>query len=118
MMTDKEKMQDLLDRSLDSIRFEYFIRDYLEENYYDFTLRDILKLSEIISNVIISKTNKYESAINTANERLDYLIKYLKGEMYTTKEAAEAAIDIQIKNAEVAKLRCLKALGGKNDKEW
>ena len=97
-MTDKEKLLKIIEISSDN--FESIVLNYIGHNIKDF---DAIRLFDLISGInqhLKSLIEHLEYANGIAWERALYLRIYLKGGMYTTKEAEAEALPIHIGHAE------------------
>ena len=98
-MTDKEKLQSILNRYDGS--FEEFLFFYMNENFKDFSASRIHNLIQTLNeDYLDEKIGQLEHIKYVAAERALYLKTYLEGNMYTTKETAIKHIPVQIENAQ------------------
>lgn len=106
-MSDKEKLQSLLERCPDS--FESIILTYLLTFTDDFSATRIRSLmSKIDQNVLQFKILGLEGAVKISSERATYVEEYLSGRMYTTEEAARENVGKQIEHVRRIKEVCEK----------
>ena len=98
-MTDKEKMQHILDivmmDDMESIMGLFLF-------YYksDISLSKLNEMRKQIQEVIDTKIEDYSKLRFIANERASYLQKYLSGKMWSTEEIAKQYLEPQIDNAQ------------------
>ncbi len=98
-MTEKDKMLNIIENyGVDSV--EVFLLTYLDVYRKDFYATRLHNLIADLNDCLHDKINGLEIIKSVASERAYYLKTYLDGNMYTTKEAAEKHLPIQIKNAE------------------
>lgn len=97
-MTDREKLIKYLERESTAQTFEELIVNYIKFNPSDFPPSKLVNLITLLSYVLNTKVGICELTLDNTITYANYLKTYLEGNMYTTKEAAEAAVDIQIKN--------------------
>jgi hypothetical protein len=104
-MTDKEKLINLLENSLDD--FESILFAYLRIYCDDFSATRVRSLmSRIDRDVLMPKVIQLENAVKTSSERATYLEIYLKGDMFTSEEEAKRNINNQITHAQEIKRVC------------
>lgn len=72
------------------------------------TIRIQELIKSINEQILMPKLIKLENIQSISKERATYLKCYLEGDMYTTKEAAEQHLPVQIKNAEAIIDACKK----------
>lgn len=110
MKSDKEKLQEILNRTDGS--FENIVLSYMIKNQQDFdTERTIEFIEKINKNMLKPLIERDARAVRVAKERAGYLKTYLEGNMYTTKEAEEINKPAQINNAKAI----LNACDGKDE---
>lgn len=97
-ITDKEKLLKIVEISPD--RFESIVLNYITHNIKDFDASRIFDLTSDINDILLSLIRHLEYAKDVSWERALYLKTYLKGGMYTTKEAEIEALPLQIGHAE------------------
>ena len=98
-MTDKEKMQYILD-TYNPETYEQFIGLYIIHFRKDFNDQRLLDLQNNINQRVYQYLTKSNYDIQIAKEKAQYVCLYLKGEMYKTKESAIECLPLQIKHAE------------------
>lgn len=98
-MTDKEKMQHILD-TYSPESYEQFICLYIIHFRKDFNDQRLLDLQNNINKCVYQYLIKSSYDIQIAKEKAQYVCLYLKGKMYKTKEDAIECLPLQIKNAE------------------
>ena len=98
-MTDKEKMQYILD-TYNPETYEEFIGLYIIHFRKDFNNQRLLDLQNKINKRVYEYLTKSCCDIQIAKEKAQYVCMYLKGEMYKTKESAIECLPLQIKHAE------------------
>lgn len=98
-MTDKEKMQSILDSYCDKQpSFSDIVATYL--NRYQPSLYEFMQFENKIHTMYYNKILKLEHSIDVAKEYAAYVSLYLKGEMYTDEEDAKKCLPLQIEHAE------------------
>lgn len=110
IVTDKEKLQFYIDTSHNNAAVEDIIRGYIDMYNEDFPLSRLANIESMLNELLKEKINRCESALYTASENATYLKSYLEGSMYTTREAAEEHVDVQIKNVDKILDSCKDAL--------
>ena len=106
----KEKMQKLLNSTISNQdSMEDIILYYLAVNTKEFSATRVQKLiNSINEQILMPKIIKLENIQHISKEKATYLKCYLEGDMYTTKEAAEQHLPVQIRNAEAIIDACKK----------
>lgn len=98
-MTDREKFEEVL-KSCSSENiftlFQYFL-DMYEEELSFYTIRALHKM---INNSLEHRLEQTNRALSVANERAEYLKKYLDGSMWKDEELARLYVQPQIENAQ------------------
>ena len=98
-MTDKEKMQHILDIvTMDDM--ESIMGLFLFYYKSDISLSKLNEMRKQIQEVIDTKIEDYSKLRFIANERASYLQKYLSGKMWPTEEIAKQYLEPQIDNAQ------------------
>lgn len=98
-MNDKEKMIKFIN-SHDGT-FENLVVGYILSNYSDFPASRISRFTRLLNDgVLIDRIEEGERALKISKERASFLVRYLKGEMYTTEEAAKEHAPVQLNNAQ------------------
>lgn len=98
-MTDREKIQFILDRcSYQSI--EEICQCFLNIFGNDLSIRTVNGLHKQISNCLERKIDNFDRAKSIAIERATYLKTYLEGKMWKDEESAKKNVQPQIENAQ------------------
>ena len=99
-MSDKEKLLKIINECHDDISFETIAMIFINYYFNEFSASRLMSICKNINNYLSAKINKLEEVKFVAKERAGYLKRYLKGEMYTSKEVAEKYVDIQLENVQ------------------
>ena len=99
-MSDKEKLLKIINDCDGNISFETIVMIFISNHFNEFSASRLMSINENINKYLTAKINKLEQAKFVAKERAGYLKRYLKGEMYTSKEVAEKYVDIQLENVQ------------------
>lgn len=98
-MEEREMLEEVLNfcssKSITTI-FQDFLNTY-EEKLSFYTIKTLHKM---INNSLEHRLEKAERALYVANERADYLKKYLDGSMWKDEELAKLRVQPQIENAQ------------------
>ena len=98
-MTDKEKLFKIIEISPD--RFESIVWNYITHHIKDFdAMRMYNLIREMSTGILMPLIEHLKYAKDVSWERAMYLKTYLKGGMYTTKEAEIEALPIHVGHAE------------------
>ena len=98
-MTDKEKMQYILD-IYNPTTYEEFIGLYIIHYRSDFNDQRFLDLQYKINKRIYKYLMQSSHNKKIAKENAQYVELYLKGELYTNEEYAKQCLPLQIEHAE------------------
>ena len=98
-MTDKERMQHILD-TCDSVSIESIFYHYLLTYVDQIPITTIKELHNQTNNVLQSKIEDMNRANYVATERAIYIKTYLEGKMWKDEESAKANVQPQIENAQ------------------
>lgn len=98
-MTDREKMKEILNGFWEhEPSFTEIVLKYLR--YCKLDLYEHNQFYNEIHKNYMLRMQELQKCIGIAKEKAQYVCLYLKGEMYTTKEAAIECLPLQIKHAE------------------
>ena len=97
-MTDKEKMQKILDNCLTEPSFTEIVLKYLR--LYKPDLYNLNKFYNDIHKYYMLEMSELEKCVGIARENAQYVCLYLKGELYTDEEYAKQCLPLQIEHAE------------------
>ena len=98
-MTDKEKLQHILD-TCDSSSIENIFYHYLMEYFDELPISTIKELHNQTNNVLGAKIEDMSRANYIAYERATYLKSYLNGSMWRDEKSAKENLPRQIDNAQ------------------
>ena len=111
-MTDKEKMQEVLNMCSEYDTIDDILASYLVK--FDITARETLSIINELNSCLSDQITSLEFTKYIAKERAGYLKSYLNEDMWNTEEAAKKNIQPQINNAD----RIIKACNQKWYKVW
>lgn len=98
-MTDREKMQQVLDCfGDDEPSFTAIVKVYL--TFYKPTLYEFNDFYNEIHKIYMEKMQELQHSVDIARENAQYVCAYLKGELYTDEEYAKECLPLQIEHAE------------------
>ena len=114
--TDKDKLLGILENYDDTLSFEQMMLLFLDVHNKEFSAYRIHKIIRELNDILVHKIDLLEACKATAKERATYLKSYLEGAMYTTKEAAEKHVNLQINHAQAIINACsdINPLTGEN----
>ena len=95
-----QKLLDIVENYQGDQSFEEIIMLYIDKHYKNFPAHRVHSIIVSLNELLYFCINRLEMCEATAKERAIYLKSYLKGEMYTSKEAAEKHVDLQIDHAQ------------------
>lgn len=99
-MTDKEKMQYIMDNMIfEQTSLKEIITKYL--SYFPLSLMELYNLIETLQNGFLSPMMRTQAHNNQiARENAYYVECFLKGELYTSEEEAKRHLPLQIEHIE------------------
>lgn len=98
-MTDKEKLQYILDTNED-VSIESIFHHFLMVYGHDLSITSINQLRKEAQLMLDIKIDNMNHANYIAWERANYIKSYLEGKMWNSEEAARANLEPQIANAQ------------------
>lgn len=99
-ITDKERLKMILDNDHCPDSLVDILYKFLWRYYDDISIMQVSKIMTLMNNCLEEKSKSFQELQFVARERATYLEAYLSGKMWKTEEAAKAAVDPQIKNAQ------------------
>lgn len=98
-MTDKEKMQYVIDTVFEQASLKDIIMNYLY--YFPLSLIELYNLIETLQNGFLSPMMRTQAHnIQIAKENAQYVELYLKGDLYKNEEDAKQCLPLQIEHIE------------------
>lgn len=98
-MTDRQRIQFLLDKFEDATSLELIIHHYLLSYDNEITTDRLLSIRDNLNSTLDFRLKKLVEAVQVAQERSLYLSNYLEGNMYTEDADSDACRQVQLMNA-------------------
>lgn len=99
-MTDKEKMQCILDNSSDYDSIKDLLIHFCSVFNNELSIGTVNEIRKVICTILDQKIEQADRAMFVANERAGYIKKYLSGKMWPTEKIAKEYLQPQIDNAQ------------------
>ena len=95
-MTEREKIIKIIESTDLELTLEGLIKIYIGENFDEFSISRISRIIDMLNDISIMKAESIEANLSNIVDYASYLKMYLEGKLYTSKEMAEAHVNIQI----------------------
>lgn len=100
MISEKQRLMEILSRYEDGVSVESVIYTFLREADKDFSALRLNRLIMGLTDILFDKQAVYERMAIVSLERAKYLKDYLDGKLYSDEETARKYVDVQKRNAQ------------------